>query len=130
LKFIAPFFNSDPNAKEIFSSALSTPTLYGLPDVAEDLEKTKGLGPEELYGNLVPLAPRDMSYNEYQFPDTYYTNRGAVRVEYKPEGELGTGLIWYDVTTTINPKSGKTESLLYTGRERGRGYPANNFAGE
>lgn len=130
LKYIAPFFNADPNASQVFGSALSTPTLYGLSNVADELEQAKGMGPDELHENLVPIVPKIVSYNEYKVPDTYYTQSGVVRVEYRPTNEvIGSGVIYYDVRRKINPKSDKTESLLFTGRNPGIEYPANGFRG-
>lgn len=127
LKYVVPFFNADPNANQIFGSALSTASLYGLPDVADDLERDKGMSSDELYENLVPIVPKTVSYNNYKTPDTYFTKVGVVRVEYRQSLEAGLGTIYYDVRRRTNPNSDKTESLLYTGRKPGKEYPANNF---
>lgn len=107
---VVPFYDVGRNAESHVGSILSTPTMSGLPDVAEDLEQY-GHSSKEIYNLLVPTKARQNSYNLKSLPDTYLTRAGAVEAIYHPY-DLNSGDLDVKVTRKRPGKSERLEPLI------------------
>jgi hypothetical protein len=107
---VVPFYDVGGNAESRVGSVLSTPTMSGLPDVAEDLERD-GHSSKEIYNLLVPTKARQNSYNLESLPDTYITRAGAVEANYHPY-DLSSGDLDVKVTRKRSGKSERLEPLI------------------
>lgn len=107
---LVPFYDVSQTAKTRVGSVLSTPTMSGLPSVADDLEQ-EGHGPDDLYRLLVPTSKQQNSYNMKNLPDTYLTHSGAVEANYHPY-DSHTGDLDVRVTRKRPGKSERLEQVL------------------
>lgn len=107
---VVPFYDVGSTAENRVGSVLSTPTMSGLPYVADDLEQN-GHSPDELYRLLVPTRAKQNSYNMESLPDTYLTRSGSVEANYRPY-DPSSGDLEVRVTRKRPGKSERLEPIF------------------